>query len=153
MAGTFVVLSFCTRATRLLFKAICGRYGRSTLLSNYSMYDLCLSHLAAERCDKSSSATQGFTPTLFLPLLDFVVCPTGPHPPPRLARRPNQGHTGGEVWTPSCGACLLFFDREKGSALPTLNEVQMLSNEPLSISRNECEKKLASSGLEPMIWF
>ncbi|CAN0545615.1 unnamed protein product, partial [Ectocarpus sp. 8 AP-2014] len=41
-----------------------------------------------------------------------------------LARRPNQGHTGGGVWTPSCGACLLFCDREKVSALPTLNEVQ-----------------------------
>ena len=53
---------------------------------------------------------------LFLSIIHFsphpiivpvVVCPTGPHPPLRRARRPNRGVTqerGG--WTPSCGTCL-----------------------------------------------
>ena len=29
-----------------------------------------------------------------LPIIVSVVCPTGPHPPLRLARRPNRGHVG-----------------------------------------------------------
>ena len=33
----------------------------------------------------------------FLPIIVSVACPTGPHPPLRLARRPNRGHTGGGV--------------------------------------------------------
>ena len=32
---------------------------------------------------------------LFFPLTFSVACPTGPHPPLRLARRPNRGHIGG----------------------------------------------------------
>ena len=32
----------------------------------------------------------------FLPIIVSVVCPTGPHPPLRLARRPNRGHIGEE---------------------------------------------------------
>ena len=38
-----------------------------------------------------------------------VVCPAGPHPPLRLARRPNRGHIGGGGWTrtPSCGVHVL----------------------------------------------
>ena len=39
---------------------------------------------------------------IILPLLDSVVCPSGPHPPLLLAKRPNRGHIGG----PSCGTCL-----------------------------------------------
>ena len=31
----------------------------------------------------------------FLPNTVSVVCPTGPNPPLRLARRPNRGHIGG----------------------------------------------------------
>ena len=42
----------------------------------------------------------------FLPIIVSVACPTGPHPPLRLARRPNRGHIGGGGWTPSCGTCL-----------------------------------------------
>ena len=40
----------------------------------------------------------------FLPLLFLsVVCPAGPHPPLRLARRPNRGHTHSRgSRTPSC---------------------------------------------------
>ena len=49
----------------------------------------------------------------FLPLLDFVVCPSGPLPPLLLARRPNRGHIGGGGWTPSCGSCLRYFYRER----------------------------------------
>ena len=30
-----------------------------------------------------------------LPIIVSVVCPTGPNPPLRLARRPNRGHIGG----------------------------------------------------------
>ena len=30
----------------------------------------------------------------FLPIIVSVACPTGPHPPLRLARRPNRGHIG-----------------------------------------------------------
>ena len=43
---------------------------------------------------------------LFFPIIVSVACPTGPHPPLRLARRPNRGHIGGGGWTPSCGTCL-----------------------------------------------
>ena len=38
-----------------------------------------------------------------LPIVVSVACPTGPHPPLRLAGRPNRGHIGGGAWTPSCG--------------------------------------------------
>ena len=48
---------------------------------------------------------------LFFPLLFYVVCTTGPHPPLRLASRPNRGHIGGGGWTPSCGTCLRCFYR------------------------------------------
>ena len=34
----------------------------------------------------------------FIPIVS-VACPTGPHPPLRLARRPNRGHIGGGGWT------------------------------------------------------
>ena len=44
-----------------------------------------------------------------LPIIVSVACPTGPHPPLRLARRPNRGHIGGGGWTPSCGTCLRCF--------------------------------------------
>ena len=37
----------------------------------------------------------------FLPIIVSVACPTGPHPPLRLARRPNRGHIVGGAWTPS----------------------------------------------------
>ena len=30
----------------------------------------------------------------FFPIIVSVACPTGPHPPLRLARRPNRGHIG-----------------------------------------------------------
>ena len=36
-----------------------------------------------------------FVFSLSLPIILSAICPTGPHPPPRLARRPNQGHIGG----------------------------------------------------------
>ena len=45
----------------------------------------------------------------FFPIIGSVVCPTGPHPPLRLARRPNRGHIGGGGWTPSCGTYLNMF--------------------------------------------
>ena len=49
---------------------------------------------------------------VFLPVIASVACPTGPHPPLRLARRPNRGHIGGGGWTPSCGTFLwCFFSR------------------------------------------
>ena len=38
---------------------------------------------------------------VILPIIISVVCPTGPHRPIRLARRPNRGHIGGGGWTPS----------------------------------------------------
>lgn len=37
----------------------------------------------------------------FFPL--FCSLPTGPHPPLRLARRPNRGHIEGGCWTPLYG--------------------------------------------------
>ena len=40
---------------------------------------------------------------IFLPVIVSVACPTGPHPPLRLARRPNRVLIGGGGWTPSCG--------------------------------------------------
>ena len=43
----------------------------------------------------------------FAPVIGLLaVCSAGPHPPLRLARRPNRGRTGGGVGPPSCGACL-----------------------------------------------
>ena len=50
----------------------------------------------------------------FLPIIVSVACPTGPHPPLRLARRPNRGHIGGGGWIPSCckPTCLRCFYRE-----------------------------------------
>ena len=42
----------------------------------------------------------------FHPIILSVAYSTGPHPPLRLARRPNRDHIGGGGWTPSCGTCL-----------------------------------------------
>ena len=33
-----------------------------------------------------------FSFSFFFPFIVSVACPTGPHPPPRLARRPNRSH-------------------------------------------------------------
>ena len=47
----------------------------------------------------------GDTVIFFFSPMFSVVSLTGPHPPLRLARRPNWGHIGGGGWTPSCGTC------------------------------------------------
>ena len=88
-------------------------------------------------------------------LLDSISSPTGPHPPLRLARRPNWGHKGGG---PSCGTCLWSFLSRVGSALPTLvnNEIEapmfyLLTKSGTRslpvLSRNKYEKKTQFAGV------
>ena len=59
------------------------------------------------RLNKNKVSNVRVTYLLFFLILYFVSVdsPTGPHPPLRLARRPNRGHIGGGGWTPSCGTC------------------------------------------------
>ena len=58
----------------------------------------------------------------FLPIVVSVVCLTGPHPPLRLARRPNRGHIGGALlrYMP-----MMFLSRV-GSALPPSSTVKSM---------------------------
>ena len=60
---------------------------------------------------------------LFLPIIVSVACPTGPHPPPRLARRPNRGHIGGALlrYMP-----MMFLSRV-GSVLPPSSTVKSMN--------------------------
>ena len=52
---------------------------------------------------------------MFLPpIIVSVVCPTDPHPPLRLARRPNRGHVTKGGLHPSCGTCLWSFSSRAG---------------------------------------
>ena len=62
--------------------------------------------LAGSALPTSRNSTPHATPHFFFvhPIIASVICPTGPHPPLRLARRPNWGHIGrGGGWTPPCG--------------------------------------------------
>ena len=53
--------------------------------------------LQTEPKDRTKPISLDYASTFFffLPIIVSVACPTGPHPPLRLARRPNRGHLGG----------------------------------------------------------
>ena len=57
--------------------------------------------------------THTFAHSFFLLIVVSVACPTGPHPPLRLARRPNRGHIGGGGWNPSWHMCAGDSQRRK----------------------------------------
>ena len=61
----------------------------------------------------------------FLPIIVSVAWPTGPHPPLRLARRPNRGHIGGGGWTLLRYMPMMFLSRV-GSALPPSSTVKSM---------------------------
>ena len=79
-----------------------------------------------------------------------VVCPTGPHPPLRLARRPNRGHIGGGAGPPPA---VHAYDAFIASGFSTSILVNSEADEPRhyvltksgevasNFSRNEGEKK------------
>ena len=57
-----------------------------------------------------------------LSIIVSVVCPTCPHPPLRLARRPNRGHMGG----PLLRYMPMMFLSRVGSALPPSSTVKSM---------------------------
>ena len=59
----------------------------------------------------SENTRASYVVFFFLPIIVSVACPTRPHPPLRLARRPNRGHIGGGGWFPSCSmhVCLPMY--------------------------------------------
>ena len=62
---------------------------------------MCVCHRVAffrvgrEICTRESHAAVFLWRWCFSIIVVSVVCPTGPYPPLRLARRPNRGHIGG----------------------------------------------------------
>ena len=79
-----------------------------------------------ELCSKKMSLLRVY---IYEVCIFLLVCPTGSHPPLRLARRPNRG--GG--WTSSCGTCLpvMFFIASGFSTSTLVNrEVNMDGTEP-----------------------
>ena len=65
-----------------------------------------------------------FSSLFFLPIIVSVACPTGPHPPLRLARRPNRGHIGGGGLDPLLRYVPVMFLSRVGSALPPSSTVK-----------------------------
>ena len=61
-----------------------------------------------------------FFSSFFFPLLFSVVCPTGPHPPLRLGRRPNRGHIGGGGLDPLLRYVPMMFFIASGFSTSTL---------------------------------
>ena len=74
-------------------------------------------------CGQGWVMTISFSP----PIIVSVVCPTGtgPHPPLRLARRPNRGHIGGGGWLRYYVVICMYHRRETTKMLSeTLAPVQ-----------------------------
>ena len=61
-----------------------------------------------------------------LPTIVSVACPTGPHPPLRLARRPNRGQKGGGGLDPRLRYMPVMFLSRVGSALPPSSIVKSM---------------------------
>ena len=68
--------------------------------------------------DVSNASHFLFSLFFFFPLLASIVCPTGPHPPLRLARRPNRGHTEGGGLDPLLQYIAVMFSSRAGFSAP-----------------------------------
>ena len=112
----------------------------------------CHRAIIAEHFDKPTYLSLSL---FLLPIIVSVACPTSPHPPLRLARRPNRGHIGGGGWAPpAVHACDVFI----ASGFSTTTLVDREVNAPRhylltksgeiasNFSRNESEKKTHFAG-------
>ena len=74
----------------------------------------------------------------FLTIVVSVACPTGPHPPLRLARRPNRGHIGGGVGPPpAVHAYDVFIASGSTSTSTNLSTSNGLFPRPLSFHKKK----------------
>ena len=101
----------------------------------------------SSRVGKTSNAGKGDIFFFFffsLPIIVSVACPTGAHPPLRLASRPNRGHIGGGGLDPLLRYMPVMFLSRVGSVLPPSSTVKSM-HQGIIYRRNQ-EKSHMSVG-------